>query len=106
MNTHQNVLVKRNYYRDSLELLRLSDEIKRYPGIIEASLVMGTKTNKEILIKLGFPTHEIAKAESSDMIIALRAKDAGSLITTIPKIEAILRGTGERANPKYRPFLD
>ena len=55
---------------------------------------MGTKTNKEILIKLGFPTHEITKAESSDMIIALRAKDAGSLSATIPKIEAILRGTG------------
>ena len=60
-DTHQNVLVKHNYYRDSLELLRLSDEIKRYPGIIEASLVMGTKTNKEILIKLGFPTHHISE---------------------------------------------
>jgi FdrA protein len=93
VDTHQNVLVKHNYYRDSLELLRLSDEIKRYPGIIEASLVMGTKTNKEILIKLGFPAHHIAKAESSDMIIALRAKDAGLLLATIPKIEAILRGT-------------
>jgi FdrA protein len=94
VDTHQNVLVKHNYYRDSLELLRLSDEIKRHPGIIEASLVMGTKTNKEILIKLGFPTQHIAKAESSDMIIALRAKDAALLLATIPKIEAILRGTG------------
>jgi FdrA protein len=94
MNTHQNVLVKQNYYRDSLELLRLSDEIKRYPGIVEASLVMGTKTNKEILIKLGFPTQHITKAESSDMIIALRANDADLLLATNPKIEAILRGTG------------
>ena len=93
MNTHQNVLVKQNYYRDSLELLRLSDEIKRYPGIVEASLVMGTKTNKEILIKLGFPTQHITKAESSDMIIALRANDADVLLATNPKIEAILRGT-------------
>lgn len=93
-DTYHNVLVKHNYYRDSLELLRLSDEIKRYPGIMEASLVMGTKTNKEILIKLGFPTDHIAKAESSDMIIALRAKDEALLLSTIPKIEAILRGTG------------
>lgn len=94
MNTNQNVLVKQNYYRDSLELLRLSDEIKRYPGIVEASLVMGTKTNKEILIKLGFPTQHIMKAESSDMIIAIRANDAGLLLATTPKVEAILRGTG------------
>jgi len=93
-DTHQNVLVKHNYYRDSLELLRLSDEIKRYPGIMEASLVMGTKTNKDILIKLGFPINQIAKAESSDMIIALRAKDDGLLLATVPNIEAILRGTG------------
>ena len=99
MNTHQNVLVKHNYYRDSLELLRLSDEIKRYPGIVEASLVMGTKTNKDILIKLGFPTHHIAKATSSDMVIALRAKDASLLLATIPKIEAILRGTGGDQSP-------
>lgn len=94
MNTHQNVLVKQNYYRDSLELLRLSDEIKRFPGIVEASLVMGTKTNKEILIKLGFPAQHITKAESSDMIIALRANDADLLLATNQKIEAILRGTG------------
>ena len=94
VETYQNVLVMHNYYRDSLELLRLSDEIKRYPGIMEASLAMGTKTNKEILIKLGFPTDHIAKAESSDMIIALRAKDEGLLLSTIPKIESILRGTG------------
>ena len=93
-DTHQNVLVKHNYYRDSLELLRLSDEIKRYPGIMEASLVMGTKTNKDILIKLGFPINQIAKAESFDMIIALRAKDDGLLLATVPNIEAILRGTG------------
>ena len=99
MNTHQNVLVKHNYYRDSLELLRLSDEIKRYPGIVEASLVMGTKTNKDILIKLGFPTHHIAKATSSDMVIALRAKEARLLLATIPKIEAILRGTGGDQSP-------
>jgi FdrA protein len=94
MNTHQNVLVKQNYYRDSLELLRLSDEIKRFPGIVEASLVMGTKTNKEILIRLGFPAQHITKAESSDMIIALRANDADLLLATDQKIEAILRGTG------------
>jgi succinyl-CoA synthetase alpha subunit len=61
---------------------------------MEASLVMGTKTNKDILIKLGFPINQIAKAESSDMIIALRAKDDGLLLATVPKIEALLRGTG------------
>jgi FdrA protein len=94
VDTHQNVVVKHNYYRDSLELLRLSDEIKRYHGIMEASLVMGTRTNKEILIKLGFPIHEVAKAESSDMIVALMAQDADVLFATIPKVEAILRGTG------------
>ncbi|MGH9985763.1 MAG: hypothetical protein ACRD8W_17605, partial [Nitrososphaeraceae archaeon] len=112
VDTHQNVLVKHNYYRDSLELLRLSDEIKRYPGIMEASLVMGTKTNKEILIKLGFPINQIAKAESSDMIIALRAKDDG-LLETVPKIEAILRGTGgerttelDHSSPNERHDLD
>ncbi|MGI0045255.1 MAG: hypothetical protein ACRD47_16235, partial [Nitrososphaeraceae archaeon] len=113
MDTHQNVLVKHNYYRDSLELLRLSDEIKRYPGIMEASLVMGTKTNKEILIKLGFSINQIAKAESSDMIIALRAKDDGLLLETVPKIEAILRGTGgerttelDHSSPNERHDLD
>jgi FdrA protein len=113
VDTHQNVLVKHNYYRDSLELLRLSDEIKRYPGIMEASLVMGTKTNKEILIKLGFSINQIAKAESSDMIIALRAKDDGLLLETVPKIEAILRGTGgerttelDHSSPNERHDLD
>ena len=69
------MVIKTNYYRDSLQLLKISDNIKHNRGILEASVIMGTKTNKDILVKLGFPANRVNQAKESDAIIAIQAQD-------------------------------
>jgi len=72
-------VVKKNFHRDSVQLLHLSEEAKKIDGIKDAAVVMGTTTNKEILQKLGLLTDEGRAASESDMVLAVMA-DSESLI--------------------------
>lgn len=87
------VQVRQNFYRDSLQLLKISDKIKRQSGIHEAAVVMGTRTNKQILSKLGFPQDKIKQAKESDSIIAIKAQDKKSLDSVLTRLDNLLEGT-------------
>jgi FdrA protein len=87
------VQVRQNFYRDSLQLLKISDKIKRQLGIHEAAVIMGTRTNKQILSKLGFPQDKIKQAKESDSIIAIKAQDKKSLDSVLTRLDDLLEGT-------------
>lgn len=88
------IIVKSNYYRDSLNLLKISDILKRNDGIIDAVVIMGTKTNKEVLLKLGFPSSKINQASDSDLIVAVRGMDNLSVISALKKLDKLLSSNG------------
>jgi succinyl-CoA synthetase alpha subunit len=73
------VVIKPNFYRDSLQLMKISEKLRQSSGVSEASIVMATETNKGVLIRLGFSPSLIEQANESDMIIAVRAKDQRSI---------------------------
>ena len=68
--------VRRATYLDSIVLMRISRQIAALPGVEEAGLIIGTPANKEILRDAGILGPESATAETSDLILALRATDA------------------------------
>jgi FdrA protein len=73
------VMIRPNFYRDSLQLMKISEKLRQSSGVSEASIVMATETNKGVLIRLGFSPSLIEQANESDMIIAVRAKDQQSI---------------------------
>jgi FdrA protein len=73
------VMIKPNFYRDSLQLMKISEKLRQSSGVSEASIVMATETNKGVLIRLGFSPSLIEQANESDMIIAIKAKDQQSI---------------------------
>jgi succinyl-CoA synthetase alpha subunit len=83
-------VVKTNYYRDSLQLLHLSEEAKKIEGVKDAAVVMATSTNKEILSKLKLLTGEGLSASSSDLVIAIAADSEPAIDHGIHRIEALL----------------
>ena len=83
-------IVKRGLYRDSVQLLHLSEEAKKIEGVEDAALVMGTKLNKELLEKRGLLTDEGRKATENDMIIAIRVKDESLVPKVLEEIERML----------------
>jgi succinyl-CoA synthetase alpha subunit len=82
--------VKQNFHRDSLQLLRLSEEAKKIEGVKDAAIVMGTSTNKEILTKLGLLTEEGKAASASDMLLAVMADSEQEAESGLREIEQML----------------
>lgn len=83
-------IVKRNFHRDSVQLLHLSDEAKKIEGIKDAAVVMATPTNKEILKKLGLLTDDGKAASENDMILAVMAESPHGIGKALQQIEEMV----------------
>ena len=67
--------VERGRYLDSVALMRLSRRLAALPGIEEASLMIGSPSNKALLRDAGLLAPEGEDAGANDLVIALRASD-------------------------------
>ena len=83
-------VVKPNFYRDSVQLLHLSEESKRIDGIEDAAVVMGTTTNKQILEKLGLLTEEGRRASENDMILAVKIASPTQAEVSLQHLERLI----------------
>ena len=72
-------LVKPRTYRDSVSLMVLSTALADTPGVLQASVMMATPANVEILRATGLFAHEFAAAEPNDLLLAVEARDEPSL---------------------------
>jgi FdrA protein len=82
-------------YLDSVALMRLSRRLSALPGIEEASLMIGSPSNKALLRDAGLLAAEGEDAGANDLIIALRASDErlgrealGSALTLEERIQS------------------
>jgi FdrA protein len=83
-------IVKRNFFRDSVQMMLLSDQLKKEPGVINAAIIMGTELNKNTLQRSGLITIDGNKAGETDTIISLSCDDESSLNIAIAKAEQLL----------------
>ena len=67
--------VERGRYLDSVALMRLSRRLSALPGVEEASLMIGSPSNKALLREAGLLAAEGEHAGANDLVIALRASD-------------------------------
>ena len=66
--------VRRGFYADSVALMRIARELSK--GGVEASLMIGTPSNKALLKDSGLLTKEGESARPDDLIIAVKGKKA------------------------------
>jgi succinyl-CoA synthetase alpha subunit len=86
-------IVKPNLYQDSVALMQIAAKLKAIEGIEEASLMMGTGPNREILQEAGLLSSEGDGAGPNDLLIALRGSDE-ALTTAAREVEALIQGQG------------
>ncbi len=67
--------VERGRYLDSVALMRLARRLSALPGIEEASLMIGSPSNKALLREAGLLAAEGEQAGANDLVVALRASD-------------------------------
>lgn len=88
-------IIRRNLYRDSLQLLHITDQAKKLAGVEDAVIAMATRTNKDLLRQLGLITADGARADPNDMILAFRLSNQMQLNTTMDSLERLLFGASE-----------
>ena len=67
--------VRKGFFLDSVELMRISQTIAGLPGVEEAALMMGTPANRDLMRDAGILSDEGEGAEPNDLVIAVRAAD-------------------------------
>lgn len=83
-------VVRRNFFRDSIQLMRLSEDAKALPGIQDAVVSMGTETNKLLLEQLGMLTAEGRNAGDGDMVIAVKVGPGADAVEVMRKVEELV----------------
>ena len=68
-------LVRRDTYRDSVELMRVAAEMEQLPGVTRAALLMATPANRGLLAEAGLLVAEAMAAGPNDLVIAVAAPD-------------------------------
>ncbi len=94
-------VTKKNFYKDSVVLMRVAQAIAARDGIARVSLLMGTPANKDILVQAGLLAPEIAEAAPADLMILVEGKQA-ALAPSLAEIEEQLAGRDTVAAGEHR----
>ena len=87
---------RKNFYKDSVALMRISQTVGRREGLARVSLLMGTPANKDILGQAGLLVAEFAGAAPADLMILVEG-EPGALAPALEAIEAALAGGDVKA---------
>lgn len=98
-------LIKHSEYHDSVSLMLVARDLSRFPGVHDASIVMGTEANKGLLKNAGLLTAESEAASANDLIIAVSAPEeiASAVLHEAEKLlqrKVVDSGAGGEYRPK------
>ncbi len=97
--------VLRNTYRDSVVLMRVSKELEGQPGIIQATAMMATPNNRELLRAVGLLAEVGESATPNDLVIAIELETLDAQTEVLAMAETLLAGVdqGSAGADDYRP---
>jgi succinyl-CoA synthetase alpha subunit len=90
--------VRRGFYLDSVQLMRLSRTLAGLDGIADAALMMGTPANKRIMTDARLLDAAGEAASGNDLVIAVRAATAAAAEAALAEAERLL-GQSARDRP-------
>jgi len=98
--------VRARTYLDSVALMRLSRGIAAMAEVVEAAVMMGTPSNKQIMDDAGLLATDGREAEAADLILGVRATTAKGAEAALAEANRLLdqptagHGTGETWRPR------
>lgn len=90
-------LLKPNTYRDSVALMVLTGALSETDGVVQASAMMATPANVEILQATGLFAPVFADAGPNDLCIAIEAGDAQAAQSALARADELLAAGGGKA---------
>jgi succinyl-CoA synthetase alpha subunit len=97
--------IKKGAYFDSVTLMRVGKELAGLPGVADAAVVMGTKSNKAILHSSGLLISKFDVAGDTDLLLVVKARTQQAADTALASVDGLLTkatrktGTDGEARP-------
>jgi FdrA protein len=80
-----------NVYRDSVSLMQISSKLCSLPGIIQASAIMATEANIDLLVEAGLIEITVP-AQPNDLLITIQGDNSKSVEAALGEAEASIEG--------------
>ncbi len=98
-------LVKPNLFRDSIQLMKLTEDVKKLEGVDDAVVSMGTDTNKRLLGDLQLLGKEGEGAGDGDLVIAVRVAEGAASDDVLGRVERmVMAPPAAQGGPRRRAF--
>ncbi|GAA0280553.1 FdrA family protein [Cryptosporangium japonicum] len=88
MTALHHIELRRGTYRDSVQLLQVSQAVAGLDGVTDAMVAMGTDLNRELIAGMGFTLPD--DATPGDMIVAIAAADETTRDSALAALESAL----------------
>lgn len=85
-------LVKANIYKDSVALMRASQLVVARTGVRRATLLMGTRGNKDLLAQAGLLDPAIKNAQPNDIMIVIEDDSDDAAAAAINQVHTLIEG--------------
>lgn len=79
-----------SFYQDSVVLMRVAAQVKKEPGVREVAALMGTDTNKTLLVQSGLETQEGMAATPEDLIVTVDADTEDQTTVALAQVKSLL----------------
>jgi FdrA protein len=97
----QKIIVRKNEYHDSIQLMRVSETLRKTEGVIQVMVAMATDTNKQILSDIGLTSPAVEKADKNDMVAAIRAQSEDVIEAALAQMEDIFRHKNAKRDSRH-----
>ena len=94
-------IIKTSEYHDSVSLMAVARELSNLEGVVDAAVVMGTESNKALLLQANLMTPEAEGATPNDLIIVVRGPD-DVVNSALAKSERMLMPAREGSEEKSK----
>ena len=83
--------IRKGAYFDSVTLMRVGTEITALPGVIDAAVVMGTKSNRAILNSSGLLSAGFDNASDTDLLVAVKGETETATQSALAAVDGLLK---------------
>jgi FdrA protein len=95
--------IRSGVYYDSAKLMQLQRSLAGLEGILDAGVVMGTDSNKELLSHIGLDSAEVLASKPDELVIVVKAENEKAAVEAIGQVEGLLAARKSNIDQEYLP---
>src|SRR5207237_9193768 len=93
--------VRRNSYFDSIDLMRVAEQVRQLAGVAEVAVVMGTPAGRSMLAEAGMWPAEAPESGPSDLLVSVRARPETVAKRALASVDALMCARSDTGTARH-----